>query len=43
VVLLGYLWTHSRDSLMQIGAVYVVIVVAELVFSKRALLRHWRD
>ncbi|NOX62717.1 MAG: amino acid permease [Chloroflexi bacterium] len=38
VVLMGYLWRHSPQSLYQIGLFYAVVVVAELVFSKRALL-----
>ncbi|HEY52676.1 MAG TPA: amino acid permease [Caldilineae bacterium] len=39
LVLIGYLWQHSQDSLLQIGIFYVVVIVAELLFSKRALVR----
>jgi len=43
LVLIGYLWQHSRDSLLQISIFYVVVIVAELIFSKRALVRLHRD
>ena len=39
VVLMGYLWRHDPKSLLQIGVFYVIVVVAELIFSKRALIR----
>lgn len=35
VVLMVYLWNHSRQSLLAIGASWTVIAVAELAFSKR--------
>ena len=37
VVLMVYLWTHSRQSLVTIGTSWVVIAAAELAFSKRRL------
>jgi len=39
VVLMGYLWRHDPKSLLQIGVFYAVVIVAELLFSKRALIR----
>jgi uncharacterized protein len=36
-VLMVYLWMHSRQSLIAIGASWVIIAVAELAFSKRRL------
>ena len=39
VVLMGYLWKHDPKSLIQIGVFYVIVVVAELLFSQRALIR----
>ncbi len=39
VVLMGYLWRHSPESLYQIGFFYAVVVIAELLFSQRALIR----
>lgn len=41
VVLIGYLWVHDPKSLIQIGVFYVAVVVAELFFSKRALIPMW--
>ncbi len=38
-VLMGYLWQHEPKSLIQIGAFYVIVVAAELLFSQRALFR----
>jgi amino acid transporter len=39
VVLMGYLWRHDPKSLLQIGVFYAVVIVAELLFSQRALIR----
>jgi len=39
VVLMEYLWQHEPQSLIQIGVFYVVVVMAELLFSQRALIR----
>jgi len=38
VVLMWYLWQHEPESLGQIGVFYAVVVIAELVFSKRAVI-----
>ncbi len=38
-VLMGYLWRHDPKSLLQIGIFYVMVVVAELLFSQRSLLK----
>ncbi len=39
VVLMGYLWQHDPKSLYQIGFFYAIVIVAELLFSKRSLLK----
>jgi len=39
VVLMGYLWKDDPKSLIQIGIFYTVVIVAELIFSKRSLLK----
>ncbi len=39
VVLMGYLWRHDPQSLYQIGFFYAIVIVAELLFSKRSLLK----
>jgi len=39
IVLMGYLWKNEPKSLLQIGIFYTVVIVAELIFSKRALLK----
>ncbi len=39
VVLMGYLWRHEPKSLYQIGIFYMAVIVAELLFSQRALIR----
>ncbi len=36
--LMGYLWESSRESLYWIGATYVFVIVAELLFSQRRLI-----
>lgn len=36
-VLIAYLWTHSRASLIIIGCSWLVIAVAELLFSERRI------
>ena len=38
VVLMGYLWQHSQKSLVQIAIFYAVVIVAELLFSRRAIV-----
>ncbi|NOZ71976.1 MAG: amino acid permease [Chloroflexi bacterium] len=38
VVLIAYLWQKEPQSLIQIGIFYLVVIVAEFIFSKRALL-----
>ncbi len=38
-VLMGYLWRHSPQSLYQIAFFYIVVIIAELLFSQRALIR----
>jgi len=39
VVLMGYLWRREPQSLIQIGIFYAAVVILELLFSKRAVLR----
>lgn len=38
LVLVSYLWQHSRGSLVSIGVSWVVIAAAELLFSERRLV-----
>jgi hypothetical protein len=35
---MGYLWQHSQKSLIQIGIFYLIVIVAELLFSRRAIV-----
>ena len=39
MVLLGYLWKHDPKSLYQIGFFYAAVMLAELLFSQRALIK----
>ena len=38
-MLMGYLWQHDRASVTQIVIFYLAVIAAELLFSRRALLR----
>jgi len=35
-----YLWNTNRENLLWIGIIYVLVVVAELLFSQRRILKH---
>ena len=39
VVLMAYLWNHEPKSLIQISIFYLVVIIAELIFSKRSVFR----
>ena len=39
VVLMVYLWNHEPKSLIQISIFYLVVIIAELIFSKRSVFR----
>ncbi len=43
ITLLTYLWQSSRESLYWIGITYLVVVVAEFLFSERRMIFRPQD